>query len=152
MAGRLNHFASTLMPARRERRWPGAFFVFFVAVFLDTLAAYNFSSIPVPWFSYAAIFFLTVFVAKIKKYHLSLPKQYWYLIVYIAFAILVNVGYLLLGFEYSMPSVSTTNYYLFIFIRFFVIFGFLLAFLCVYNLCLFYTSDKVFKVLYLSEI
>jgi hypothetical protein len=44
-----------------------------------------------------------------------------------------------------MPSSATTNYYLFIFLRFFVFFGYLLTFFCTYNLCIIYNSYKIIK-------
>lgn len=121
--------------------------ILFFALYLNTLTAYNIFSIPIPWLSYAFATIVCFIISMRQNLHISVPPLVYPVLLYFVIALLGSLGHLLSGFPPQMPSGASTPYFIFILARFFVLIGFIMALLGVYNFCLRFGTSLFIKIL-----
>lgn len=123
--------------------------MFFGLIYLDTLAAYNISFIPLPWFSYFISAFLIIFLAANRSLIIAVPSLI-YIILYALFALLVIVINTTFAPAFKMPGGASQSYPLFIFTRFFVLIGYIVTAILVYNISFHYGTRFIIKILIIT--
>lgn len=116
---------------------------FFMMLMTNGLAAYNISGIPIPWFSYIFAFIGLIIISYHKR--IMFPPGTKFLLLLIAYAILVQIVRLFQNEQYILPTLMTTRYPVFISIRYLILFGFLVAMIFTYMIALVYGIDAIIK-------
>ena len=105
-----------------KRQWPfkQVLFIFYLLlIFGNSLEAYSFFGVPVQWMVNAFVFPLTILLA--SKYNLVKVPQMNLLITLIFFMIAItSINSLSNDFNIIYPEEATTNYYVFLSLRFMV--------------------------------
>lgn len=105
-----------------------------VAVYLGTLAAYDFYKFPLPWAAYLPFLLIFGIVFKLSAGRFETPPSVGWIGLYVAVALLILGLNVVVGRMYVMPQMATLPYSMFIAVRFITLLGYLLIACTIYNI------------------